>query len=98
MKSTGGAWALKQLAYLVVSVVSVIWGMNLANKINREQARTIARTECQTRGMACDEPLRVSWGPFSYTVWTNAHSRGGNVIVRLRRRDGAVLRVSVTPM
>ena len=65
--------------------------------MNKEQARAIARTECDRRGWHWQEPVNVHWGLFTFVVWTNALSRGGNVCMKIRRRNGEVVSAGVTP-
>ena len=65
--------------------------------ISKQQAREIAAAVCAKRDWPFAEPVLVHWRPFTYRVWTNASSRGGNVFVRIRKRDGKVLEASITP-
>ena len=65
--------------------------------MTKEEAKQIARKECAARGWPWEEPVHVIWGLFHYEVWTNAHSRGGNVIIRIRRKTGAIASACMTP-
>lgn len=64
---------------------------------SKQQAREIAASACAFRGWPFVEPVLVSWRPFTYRVWTNASSRGGNVLMRIRKRDGDVFKALVMP-
>ena len=59
--------------------------------MTRFDAISIAKHECENRGWPWLEPIQVFWRPFSFRVLTHANCRGGNVVVRIRKRDGAVL-------
>ena len=68
------------------------------NKVSSKQdAREVAASLCAGRDWPFIEPVLVHWRPFTYQVWTNASSRGGNVCIRIRKRDGEVLHASITP-
>ena len=64
---------------------------------SKQDAREIAASVCAARDWPFTEPVLVHWRPFTYQVWTNASSRGGNVCIRIRKRDGEVLQASITP-
>jgi hypothetical protein len=64
---------------------------------SKQQARGIAAAWCAGREWPFVEPVLVCWRPFTYQVWTNGSSRGGNVFVRVRKRDGQVLHASIMP-
>lgn len=64
---------------------------------SKQQAREIAAAVCAARDWPFTEPVLVSWRPFTYRIWTNSSSRGGNVFIRIRKRDGEVLDASITP-
>jgi hypothetical protein len=69
----------------------------LSKVTSKQQAREIAASACASRGWPFVEPVVVSWRPFTYRVGTNASSRGGNVLMRIRKRDGEVFKALVTP-
>ena len=64
--------------------------------ITRLEALRIARDECSRRGWTWNEQTSVRWGLFSYAVWGGGR-KGGNLCVKIRRKDGIVLRSSLTP-
>jgi len=64
--------------------------------ITKERALEIAREECGRRGWPWQEQTWVKWGVFCYTVWGGAR-RGGNLIIRIRKRDGKILSAIITP-
>lgn len=66
--------------------------------ISKQEALAIARDECARRGWGWTEPVRVSWGIFTYTVCTNCHSRGGNAALVIRKRDGVITSATISPM
>jgi len=66
-------------------------------RLTKEQARRIAQEECIRRGISWGEPVAVHWGLFAYTVWAHADRRGGNTIVRVRKKDAAILEAFITP-
>jgi hypothetical protein len=65
--------------------------------VSRVEAIQIARAECALRGWPWLAPIEVHWGLFTITVITNAKSRGSNVRIRVRRRDGAVVSADLAP-
>jgi hypothetical protein len=65
--------------------------------ITREEAKELARAECERRGLGFDEPVRVIGGPLRYRIWTRSNARGGNVIVSVHRWNGETEVVAVTP-
>ncbi len=65
--------------------------------IKKAEALEIARNECAKRAWAWLEPVSVEWGLFHFTVRTNTESRGGNVIIRVRKSSGLVTFATVTP-
>ena len=64
---------------------------------SKEQAKKIAADECEARNWPFRGPVNVIWRPFTYVVWTNAMSRGGNAHIVVRKRDGAILEATITP-
>jgi len=64
--------------------------------ITKETALKIAREECARRGWPWQEQTWVKWGLFSYTIWGGAR-KGGNLIMRIRKKDGAVMSAIMTP-
>jgi hypothetical protein len=63
---------------------------------NKEQALDAAIVAARERNWPWKEPICVRWGFLSYTVLTNARSRGGNVRLTIRKRDGAVISASLS--
>jgi hypothetical protein len=68
----------------------------MKSKVTREQALEIARHECLDRGWAWNENTTVKWGMFSYTAWGGGR-KGGNLCIRIRKRDGAILSATMSP-
>lgn len=64
--------------------------------ITKIEAKEIARKECEARGWPWREPITVRWGLFSYTVWGGG-TKGGNLIIIIRKRDGVLLSADMTP-
>lgn len=64
--------------------------------ITKQDALAIARKECEQRGWPWNERTIVRWGLFTYTVWGGGR-KGGNLWVRIRKKDGAVLGIGMTP-
>ena len=62
---------------------------------SKQQAREIAAALCAAREWPFTEPVHVKWRLFTYEVWTNAITRGGNVFVRIRKRDGQVMSAGI---
>jgi hypothetical protein len=65
--------------------------------ITRQQALAIAHNEVVRCGLPWREPVFIRWGWTSYIIWTNADMLGGNVIIRVRKRDGAVMHIGMPP-
>jgi hypothetical protein len=63
---------------------------------SKEQALQLAIAAARERNWPWNEPVCVRWGFLSYTVVTNARSRGGNVRLKIRKRDGAVVSASLS--
>lgn len=66
-------------------------------KITKDEARRIAQKECEKRELSWGEPVVVHWGWTTYTVWAYADRRGGNTIVKIRKKDGEVMSAIQTP-
>jgi hypothetical protein len=64
--------------------------------ITRKQALQIARDECERRGWPWNEQAFVQWGIFAFTVWGGGR-KGCNLCVRVRKRDGAIVKSFMTP-
>jgi hypothetical protein len=64
--------------------------------ITKQEALAIARKECEQRGWLWNEQTTVRWGFFTYTVWGGGR-KGGNLWVRIRKKDGVVLGIGITP-
>jgi len=65
--------------------------------VSRDEARELARAECERQGIAFEEPISVNGGPLHYSVWTRSGTRGGNAIVSVHRWTGAVQLRGVIP-
>jgi len=59
--------------------------------IDRDRAIELAKQECFRQHWPWKEPVRVEEGWKSYTIRTNTHMRGGNVIVRVSTTSEKVL-------
>jgi hypothetical protein len=64
--------------------------------ITKQQAKEIAQNECQKKGWPWIEPIDVQWGIFNYTVW-GGRRKGGNLIIKIRKKDGKIISSSITP-
>ena len=64
--------------------------------ISKAEAREIAKEVCKEKGFPWVEPVYVKWGLFSYFVWGGGR-KGGNLTMRIRKKDGAVLSAGMTP-
>ena len=60
-------------------------------RVTRDEARAIARAECEDRQWPWQEPVHEAGRLFTYRFMTNAQQLGGNVTIRVRARDGKVL-------
>jgi hypothetical protein len=65
--------------------------------MTKSEALEIAKQEAQRRDWQWMEPSKVDWGFFSYTVWSHSGFRGGNVVAKVRKRDGTVLSIVLHP-
>lgn len=65
--------------------------------ITKSEAKEVAINECAKRGWKWSEPVLVKWRLFSFVIWTNANRKGGNVCIRIRKKNGEILQVSQTP-
>ena len=63
-------------------------------QITAEDAKEIARAECEARGWPWIEPVRVSEGLTQFYVVTNVESRGGNVNIRVSATSGDVIQAA----
>lgn len=61
------------------------------------EALRVARAECERRGLPFDEPVKIRRGLRRIRVWTKADAIGGNVVVSLHARSGAVVDVWTNP-
>jgi hypothetical protein len=68
----------------------------MTDMVTKERALEIAREECIRRGWFWNERTSVKWGFFCYTVWGGG-CKGGNLLVKIRKRDGAVIGAAMTP-
>jgi hypothetical protein len=64
--------------------------------VTKERALEIAREECTRRGWPWNEQTSVKWGFFSYTVWGGGR-KGGNLCMKIRKRDGEIISATMTP-
>lgn len=67
------------------------------SSISKSRAKEIAREECERRGIPWREPISVKWGFLAYTIWGGGR-KGGNLMVRVRKCDGAVISATMSPM
>jgi hypothetical protein len=65
--------------------------------ISREEAKELARRECERQDLPFAEPVSVSGGPLYFRVWTQSNMRGGNVSVHVQRWTGRVELKGVAP-
>ena len=65
-------------------------------EINKDDAMRIARAECAKNGWVWNDDTTVRWGFFAFTVWGGGR-KGGNLSMKIRKCDGAILHSSVTP-
>lgn len=63
--------------------------------MTKDDAKEVAKKECDRQGWPWLEPVTVSWGVFSFTVRTNATNRGANVTIKVRKKDGAIVSAAV---
>lgn len=64
--------------------------------VTKEKALEIAREECTRRGWPWNEQTSVKWSFFSYTVWGGGR-KGGNLYIKIRKRDGQIISATMTP-
>ncbi len=64
--------------------------------ITKEDALQIARSECERRGWAWNDQSTVKGGFFNFTVWGGGR-KGGNLFMKIRKKDGAILQASMSP-
>ena len=66
--------------------------------ISKAEAKEIAKRFCEQQGWPWSlfEPVSIRWGLSTYTVW-GGHRKGGNLIMRIRKRDGEIIEVAMTP-
>jgi len=64
--------------------------------ITKSDALRIAKDECIRHNWPWNEQTTVTWGVFSYTVWGGGR-KGGNLYMKIRKKDGAILKSSMTP-
>jgi hypothetical protein len=64
--------------------------------ITKEDALKIAREECERHNWPWNKCSKVKWGFFSYTVWGGGR-KGGNLFIKIRKRDGVIIQSSMTP-
>ena len=64
--------------------------------IDKQTALEIAKAECEKNGWPWPKQVSVKWGLTAYTVWGGGR-KGGNLCIRIRKMDGALLSSNVTP-
>ena len=64
--------------------------------ITKEQAREIAKAECERRCWPWSEPIYVRWGFRHYGIWGGGR-KGGNLCMRIRKKDGAIVFAAMSP-
>lgn len=62
----------------------------VVKRLTAEEARQIAREECERRAWPWIEPISVQRSLGSFHIMTNAHQRGGNVNIWVDARSGEV--------
>jgi hypothetical protein len=62
----------------------------------KADALRIAKDECIRRNWSWNEHTTVRWGIFNFTVWGGCR-KGGNLFMKIRKKDGAILHSSMTP-
>ena len=65
--------------------------------MTKEDALTIAKSECDSRDWPWMQPILVSRNAASYRVWTNANARGGNAHIEIRIHDAKIVLAALTP-
>jgi hypothetical protein len=70
--------------------------MNRFSMITKQQAKEIARNECQQKNWPWLEPIYVKWGLYNYTIWGGGR-KGGNLIIKIRKKDGEIICSGITP-
>jgi hypothetical protein len=78
---------------LVISVIKL--EEEATDMVTKEQALEIARQECVRRGWPWNEQTSVKWALFVFTVWGGGR-KGGNLCMKIRKRDGEVLSAIMT--
>jgi hypothetical protein len=63
--------------------------------ITKEDALKIAREECVRQGWQWNDQTVVKWGFFSFTIWGGGR-KGGNLFMKIRKKDGAILKSNMT--
>jgi hypothetical protein len=64
--------------------------------ITKQDALKIAREECLRRGWPWNEQTVVRWGLFTFTIWGGGR-KGGNLFMKIRKKDGTILQSSMSP-
>ncbi len=77
-----------------MDVLRWLRGLSGPEKIDKDEAKAIARAECERRGLPWGEPVRVYRHYGNWSVWTNADHVGGNIRVIIDGRNGDVRSVS----
>ena len=72
------------------------WGLLEPRPITRSDALRIAKDECVRLGWPLNEHMTVKRGVFCFTVWGGGR-KGGNLCMKIRKKDGAILQSSLTP-
>ena len=64
--------------------------------ISKSEAKEIAKRYCEQQGWPWREPVSVRWGLLTYTVWGGGR-KGGNLFMKIRKRDGEIIEAAMTP-
>jgi hypothetical protein len=65
--------------------------------ITKTDALRIAKDECARRNWPWNEQTTVRRGLFNYSVWGGGR-KGGNLCMKIRKKDGVILQASMTPL
>ena len=71
--------------------------LNLGAKISRDDALQIATEECDRRGWPWREPVAAHWRITHWLVVTHVGWQGGNVRIKVGKRDGKVRSAGYIP-
>ena len=93
-----GRSGLPSGTHLLITAVptSTPRGNEAIDLMTKQTALQIAREECARRGWSWNEDTSVKRGLFAYTVWGGGR-KGGNLCIKIRKKDGAVLSATLSP-